>query len=75
MSRKKEQLSAEQISAALRSQRGNFGIVVSDLQAELATTMHSLLPAAKAEAKKGKPALLRLITRYATNRFLLSKPK
>jgi hypothetical protein len=75
VSKKKEELSAEQISAALRSRRGEFGIVVNDLQAELAATMHALLPTAKADAKKGKPALLRLITRYATNRFLLARPK
>jgi hypothetical protein len=75
MTKKNEQLTAEQIAAALRSQRGSFGIVVSDLQAELASTMHALLPTAMRDAKKGKPALLRLITRYATNRFLLAKPK
>jgi hypothetical protein len=72
--KKKITESQEEISAALRSQRGSYAIVVSGLQAELAATMHSLLPTAKAQAQKGKPALLRLITRYTTNRFLLSKP-
>jgi hypothetical protein len=65
----------EEIAAALKSKRGEKAIIVTDLQAELATTFHALLGCAKAQARKGKPALLRLITRYAANRYLLSKPK
>jgi hypothetical protein len=73
MTKRKTAPTAEQIRGAMQSQRGNFHVVVSDLQAGVATVMHELLADAKREAKKGKPALLRLITRYATNRYLLSK--
>ena len=62
------------ILAALKSKRGEKAIIVHDLQAELAATLHELLPHAKRAAKRGQPALLRLITRYAANRYLLAKP-
>jgi len=71
---KKAEATADQIRSALKSKRGDRAIIIHDLQAELAATLHSLLPAAKTAARRGKPALLRLITRYATNRYLLSKP-
>ncbi len=43
------------------------------LQAELASSLARLLPLAERQARQGKPALLRLITRYATNRYLLPR--
>lgn len=66
---------AAQIVAALRSQRSAKEIVLTDLQAELATRMHRLLDKAERAAGRGKPALLRLITRYATHPSLRSKTK
>jgi hypothetical protein len=62
---KRNRPTAEQISDAIKSTRGNQAIVDTDLQAELAATLHRLLPKAERAANRGKPALLRLITRYA----------
>ena len=75
MRKRKEPPTLEQIRAALESKRGEKAIIITDLQAELAATFHELLKSAKTQARAGKPALLRLITRYAANRYLLSKPK
>lgn len=64
------------IRKTIEQLRGSKAIIVTDLQAELASTLKRLLPTAEAQARKGKPALLRLLMRYATNRYLLaSTPK